>query len=100
MHATQKANIRQCRTIAAKAGSVDAHAFFNLLTGPELFDDVELALPPEPPPPELEPVPPVLLLVTPLAPAPPYGAAPAPPVPLAASPPLPVLPAPPPPAPE
>lgn len=46
MHATDKVNIRQCRTIAAKAGSVDAHAFFNLLTGPELFDAVELALPP------------------------------------------------------
>ena len=46
MHATDKANIRQCRTIAAKAGSVEAHAFFNLLTGPELFDAVELALPP------------------------------------------------------
>jgi hypothetical protein len=46
MHPTDKANTRQCHAITAKAGSVDAHAFFNLLTGPELFDAVELALPP------------------------------------------------------
>jgi hypothetical protein len=36
---------RQRHAISAKAGSVDAHAFFKLLTGPELFDAVELALP-------------------------------------------------------
>lgn len=46
MNATHKATTRQCRAVAAKASSVDAHAFFNLLTGPELFDTVELALPP------------------------------------------------------
>ena len=45
MHATHKAICRQRHAISAKAGSVDAHAFFNLLTGPELFDAVELALP-------------------------------------------------------
>ena len=46
MHATHKATSRQRQAISAKANSVDAHAFFNLLTGPELFDAVELALPP------------------------------------------------------
>lgn len=46
MHATHKAKVRQCHTISANAASADAHAFFNLLTGPELFDAVELALPP------------------------------------------------------
>ncbi len=45
MDATHKATSRQRHAISAKAGSVDAHAFFNLLTGPELFDAVELALP-------------------------------------------------------
>jgi len=45
MHATHKAISRQRHAISAKAGSVDAHAFFNLLTGPEVFDAVELALP-------------------------------------------------------
>jgi hypothetical protein len=46
MNATHKAKTRQCRAIAANAASADAHAFFNLLTGPELFDAMELALPP------------------------------------------------------
>lgn len=46
MNTTHKAKLRQCHTIAANAASADAHAFFNLLTGPELFDAVELALPP------------------------------------------------------
>ena len=46
MHATHKAITRQRHAISAKANSVDAHAFFDLLTGPELFDAVELALPP------------------------------------------------------
>lgn len=46
MNATHKAKIRQCHKIATNAASADAHAFFNLLTGPELFDAVELALPP------------------------------------------------------
>ena len=46
MHAIHKATARQCNAISAQAGSADAHAFFNLLTGPELFDVVELALPP------------------------------------------------------
>ena len=46
MDATHKATSRQRQAISAKANSVDAHAFFNLLTGPELFDAVELALPP------------------------------------------------------
>ena len=45
MHATHKAMSRQRHAISAKAGSVDAPAFFKLLTGPELFDAVELALP-------------------------------------------------------
>ena len=46
MDATHKAAGRQRQAIAANASRADAHAFFNLLTGPELFDAVELALPP------------------------------------------------------
>ncbi|MGB5011522.1 MAG: IS4 family transposase, partial [Candidatus Dechloromonas phosphoritropha] len=46
MNATHRAGIQQCHIISAHAASADAHAFFNLLTGPELFDAVELALPP------------------------------------------------------
>lgn len=46
MNATHRAGIQQCHLISAYAASADAHAFFNLLTGPELFDAVELALPP------------------------------------------------------
>jgi hypothetical protein len=45
MHPIQKAHVRQYQAVSAQAGSADAHAFFNLLTGPELFDAVEWALP-------------------------------------------------------
>jgi len=40
MNATHKARIRQCPIISANAASADAPAFFNLLTGLELFDAV------------------------------------------------------------
>ena len=46
MNAIDKGGMRQCQKVSAHAASADAHAFFNLLTGPELFDAVELALPP------------------------------------------------------
>lgn len=46
MNATHKAKVRQCQQVAANKTSADAHAFFNLLTEPEWFDTVELALPP------------------------------------------------------
>lgn len=45
MHPIRNARRQQCSDVRAKATSSDAYAFFNLLTGPELFDKVELALP-------------------------------------------------------
>lgn len=40
------ARAQQQRGVRARVGDSDAYAFFNLLTGPELFDKVESLLPP------------------------------------------------------
>ena len=39
------AHAQQQRRVRSRVGSSDAYAFFNLLTGPELFDEVEALLP-------------------------------------------------------
>jgi hypothetical protein len=44
MDPNQRARARQ-RLVRQQAGRSDAHAFFNLLTGPPLFDQVESMLP-------------------------------------------------------
>lgn len=46
MHANGNPHARQQRAIRAHIPKSDAGAFFNLLTGPELFDSVESMLPP------------------------------------------------------
>ena len=46
MHPIRKARAQQAKKIITHSTESDAYAFFNLLTGPELFDAVELALPP------------------------------------------------------
>lgn len=46
MHSIHKARGQQRKNVTAKASESDAYAFFNLLTGPELFEAVELVLPP------------------------------------------------------
>jgi DDE family transposase len=46
MHANGNARAQQLRAIRAHIPKTDAGAFFNLLTGPELFDSVESTLPP------------------------------------------------------
>jgi hypothetical protein len=45
MHRSQHTRVRQCRQIRQRAEKVDADAFFNLLTGPQWFDQVESLLP-------------------------------------------------------
>ena len=45
MHANPSACARQQRRVRNHARNSDAYAFFNLLTGPELFDQVESLLP-------------------------------------------------------
>jgi hypothetical protein len=45
MHANPSAFARQQRRVRGHARNSDAYAFFNLLTGPELFDEVESLLP-------------------------------------------------------
>lgn len=45
MHANPSACARQQRRVRNHARNSDAFAFFNLLTGPELFDEVESLLP-------------------------------------------------------
>src|SRR6266545_2262359 len=45
MHANRNARARQQRAVCAQVDSSNAYAFFNLLTGPELFDKVESMLP-------------------------------------------------------
>jgi len=46
MHdAIGKSRAQQQRRVRAQVGNSDAYAFFNLLTGPELFDKVESLLP-------------------------------------------------------
>lgn len=44
MHATPAAAVRQ-RRVQSRIDNADAYGFFNLLTGPELLDDVEALLP-------------------------------------------------------
>lgn len=46
MHPIRSTRAQQHRTVKAHAAQSDAYAFFNLLTGPELFDAVESELPP------------------------------------------------------
>lgn len=50
MHPKPKASVRQQRRVrqqvCEQARASDAYAFFNLLTGPDLFDEVESLLPP------------------------------------------------------
>ena len=44
-HRSQTFKSQQQRRVLAQAGSADAYGFFNLLTGPELLEDVEELLP-------------------------------------------------------
>ena len=41
MHPSQRARIQQQKRISSRANKCDAYEFFNLLTGPELLDQVE-----------------------------------------------------------
>jgi hypothetical protein len=45
MHASQRPVMRQQQRVRRYASNADAYAFFNLLTGPQLFDRVEALLP-------------------------------------------------------
>lgn len=45
MHPTSCAGTHQQRRVHARAANSDSYAFFNLLTGPALLDEVESALP-------------------------------------------------------
>lgn len=45
MHPNQRAGLRQQKRVRHHAANSDSYAFFNLLTGPELFDQVESLLP-------------------------------------------------------
>ena len=45
MHPSQRACIHQQKRIRIHAANSDTYAFFNLLTGPEFLDQVELLLP-------------------------------------------------------
>lgn len=45
MHPNQRAGLRQQKRVRHHAANSDSYAFFNLLTGPELFDEVESLLP-------------------------------------------------------
>ena len=45
MHPSQRPALRQQRRVLAHAENTDSLGFFNLLTGPELLDDVEALLP-------------------------------------------------------
>ena len=45
MHASQRPAARQQQRVRRHAGSADAAAMFNLLTGPQLLERVEVALP-------------------------------------------------------
>lgn len=45
MHASQRPVTRQQQRVRRQAGSADAPALFNLLTGPQLLERVEVALP-------------------------------------------------------
>ena len=44
-HRSQTFRSQQQRHVLAQAGNADAYGFFNLLTGPELLEDVEELLP-------------------------------------------------------
>src|SRR5258708_2951464 len=46
MHASPPAFVQQYRRVQRHARNSDAYSFFNLLTGPELFEQVESLLPP------------------------------------------------------
>mgnify|MGYP003572347112 FL=1 len=45
MNSRQSAATRQQRLVLSQANDTDAYGFFNLLTGPELLEDVEELLP-------------------------------------------------------
>jgi len=45
MHPSQTRAAQQRRRVLSRAENTDAHGFFNLLTGPQLLDDVEELLP-------------------------------------------------------
>lgn len=45
MYPSQRARAQQCRQLRRRAETSDAYAFFNLLTGPQWFDQVEALLP-------------------------------------------------------
>ena len=45
MYPSQRARAQQCRQICRRVDDSDAYAFFNLLTGPAWFDQVEALLP-------------------------------------------------------
>ena len=44
-HPSQSPSTQQQRRVLTQAGNADAYGFFNLLTGPELLQDVEELLP-------------------------------------------------------
>lgn len=44
-HPSQNLSAQQQRRLLAQTGDADAYGFFNLLTGPELLEDVEELLP-------------------------------------------------------
>lgn len=46
MHPSQRARTQQQRRIRERSATSDAYTFFNALTGPEWFDEVEALLPP------------------------------------------------------
>ena len=45
MYPSQRARAQQCQQISRRVDDSDAYAFFNLLTGPAWFDQVEALLP-------------------------------------------------------
>ena len=45
MHPSATAAAQQRRRVQTRIDNVDAYGFFNLLTGPELLDEVESLLP-------------------------------------------------------
>ena len=45
MHPNRRASAHQQRRVRSRASNSDAFAFFNLLTSPELLDEVESLLP-------------------------------------------------------
>ena len=45
MHPTRSVQVHQQRRVRNRAGNSDSYEFFNMLTSPELLDQVEVLLP-------------------------------------------------------